>query len=212
MYLVAIDTSGREGSVSLAQYELEGVCEILETSNLSGGTFSAQLVPVIQALLTQNKISKHDVSAFAVATGPGSFTGLRIGLTAVKALAEILDKPIAAVSLLSALAIGSQRTGRVISALDAGRGEYYMGIHDFAHPAEERLSSLAELVATAKDAVLVTSEPALAAAARSAAIEVVEVTRPGSSDIARIGCEKILSSSTVSPEDLDATYIRRAVS
>src|SRR5207249_11566288 len=64
-----------------------------------------------------------DIGAFAVVSGPGSFTGLRVGLAAVKALAEILQKPIAAVSLLEAVAVRANAHGKVLSALDAGRNE-----------------------------------------------------------------------------------------
>jgi tRNA threonylcarbamoyladenosine biosynthesis protein TsaB len=93
---------------------------------LAGGTFSAQLVPQIAELLTAQGFDKRDIGAFAVASGPGSFTGLRIGLAVVKALAEILGKPIAAVSLLEVCVFTSGAQGKVMAALDAGRSDVYV--------------------------------------------------------------------------------------
>lgn len=98
MLLLATDSSGRSGSIALARGNADNSCELLEVVPLAGGTFSAQLVPQIAALLAKHGFGKHDIGAFAVASGPGSFTGLRIGLAAIKGLAEILEKPIAAVS------------------------------------------------------------------------------------------------------------------
>ena len=83
--------------------------DVLEVVPLTGGAFSAQLVPQIAALLEKHGHSKSDLGAFAVASGPGSFTGLRVGLAAIKALAEALQKPIAAISLLEAVACGGGR-------------------------------------------------------------------------------------------------------
>src|SRR5512132_3890951 len=110
MILLAIDTSGKEGSIALTRARegsargdgSEANPELLEEVPLEGGTFSAQLVPQISALLAKHGLSKHDVGAFAVASGPGSFTGLRVGLAAIKALAEILQKPMVAISRLEA--------------------------------------------------------------------------------------------------------------
>src|SRR5690348_1451642 len=98
MILLAIDTSGKEGSIALAR-ALEDArnssdLTILDAAPLEGGTFSAQLVPQIAELLARNGLQKEDIGAFVVASGPGSFTGLRVGLAAIKALAEILGKPI----------------------------------------------------------------------------------------------------------------------
>ncbi len=101
--------------------------ETLELVSLEGGNFSAQLVPQISDLLNKHGLSKSDIDGFAVAAGPGSFTGLRVGLAAIKALAEILRKPIAAISLLEAVARSAGREGRLLAALDAGRGELYCG-------------------------------------------------------------------------------------
>ena len=107
MLLLAIDTSGKQGSIALARAgepTAEGDFEVIEIAPLVGGTFSAQLIPQIAELLSRNGFMKNAIGAFAVVSGPGSFTGLRIGLAAVKALAEVLGKPIAAVSLLEVCA------------------------------------------------------------------------------------------------------------
>src|SRR6185312_4134021 len=104
MLLLATDTSGKFGSIALAQCRPGDDCEVLEVVPLEGGTFSAQLVPQIAALLAKHGFTKENLDAFAVTSGPGSFTGLRVGLAAIKALAEILGKPIVAVSLLEAVA------------------------------------------------------------------------------------------------------------
>ncbi len=105
MLLLAIETSGKNGSIALGRGEANGSCTIVATAELHGGTFSAQLIPEIAELLPKNGLTKHDVELFVVGSGPGSFTGLRVGLAAVKGLADALEKPIVAVSLLEALAV-----------------------------------------------------------------------------------------------------------
>src|SRR5438067_9188041 len=129
MLILSIDTSGKNGSVARARGDAER-CELIATSPVEGGTFSAQLIPQIARLLSENNLKKSDIDAFAAATGPGSFTGLRIGLTAVKGLAEILRKPIAAVSVLEACVVKSgikYDDAKVFAALDAQRNEVYLG-------------------------------------------------------------------------------------
>src|SRR5437870_12914521 len=132
MLILAADTSGKQGSIALARGLDNGKCDVVEVTPLAGGTFSAQLVPQIATLLAKHGFSKRDIGAFAVASGPGSFTGLRVGLAAIKALVEILGKPVATVSLLEAVAsAGAGRSrGRVIAALDAGRNEVYVGEYE----------------------------------------------------------------------------------
>src|SRR5258708_40243453 len=132
MLLLATDTSGRHGSIALARAEEDAQAsaeieirdiEILETVALSGGTFSAQLVPQVAATLAKHGFSKNDIGGFAVASGPGSFTGLRVGLAAIKGLAEILGKPIATVSTLEAVARSAGCLGESTASPYAGRGE-----------------------------------------------------------------------------------------
>jgi tRNA threonylcarbamoyladenosine biosynthesis protein TsaB len=217
MILLAVDSSGKDGSIAVARAP-ENAREtseltILEVVPLEGGTFSAQLVPQIASLLAKHGLSKNDIAAFAVASGPGSFTGLRVGLAAIKALAEILGKPIATVSRLEALARSARIRGTVIAALDAGRGEVYTGIYDVgdaAHMRSEHLLTNAELFAEAAGGVIVTSDSKLAETARASGLRVEQVAMPRSDAIARLGWEKIQKGETVSPEDLEANYIRRS--
>jgi tRNA threonylcarbamoyladenosine biosynthesis protein TsaB len=209
MLLLATDTSGKHGSLALAQCGPGEDCVILEMAPLAGGTFSAQLVPQIATLLAAHGFSKSDLGAFAVASGPGSFTGMRVGLAAVKALAEVLGKPIATVSLLEAIAATAQSRGKVTAALDAGRGEIFAG--QYGRPnVEEHWLTKDEFLSAAKGATVVTPDATIAQLARGARLAVEEINRPQSDAIARLGWQKISAGETVPPDELEANYLRRS--
>jgi tRNA threonylcarbamoyladenosine biosynthesis protein TsaB len=125
MLILAIDTSGRHGSVALCRGDADHF-EVLQMASLEGGTYSAQLMPTIASLLQQNRLDKNDIDGLVVVTGPGSFTGLRVGLATVKGLCEILQKPLATVSMLEAVAV-THGSRDMTAVLDAGRGEVYVG-------------------------------------------------------------------------------------
>jgi|SRR5580692_505424 tRNA threonylcarbamoyladenosine biosynthesis protein TsaB len=214
MLLLAVDTSGKQGSIALAQCGRAEACEVLEVASLSGGTFSAELVPQIAALLARHRFTKTDIGAFAVVSGPGSFTGLRIGLAVIKALGEVLAKPIAAVSLLEALASVAEARGRVLAALDGGRREVFLGEYEVASATNkmirERLLTRDEWLEVAGDSLVVTADNTLAEAARGKGLRVLQVERPQSDLVARLGWRKILSGETVSTTALEANYIGRS--
>ena len=213
MLLLAADTSGKYGGIALVQCEPENICKVVEVIPLEGGTFSAQLVPQIAALLAKHRFKKQDIDAFAVASGPGSFTGLRVGLSAIKALAEILNKPVATVSLLEAIAASQSVSGKIFAVMDAGRGEVYVGEYDLnSAPVirSERLLTRQEMVSAAADHEIVTPDKNIADFARSAGLNVIEIERPQSDVIARLGWRKLQKGETVSPEALEANYIRRS--
>jgi tRNA threonylcarbamoyladenosine biosynthesis protein TsaB len=215
MLLLAIDTSGRWGSIALARGHEDGSCDVIEVVRLAGGTFSAQLVPQVAALLSKHGFTKRDIDAFVAASGPGSFTGLRVGLAAIKALAEILGKPIASVSLLEVLALAGGAKGTVCAALDAGRGEVYSGEYevagDSAQALREKLLTKEEFVATAGGwMTVVTPDAALVGTAESAGLSAVLVEPLSAGAVARLGWRKLLQGQAVSPEQLEANYIRRS--
>ncbi len=212
--LLAVDTSGKNGSLALARMTPgeQGIA-VLEVVPLAGGAFSAQLVPQISALLEKHGYSKRDLGAFIVASGPGSFTGLRVGLAAIKALAEALQKPIVAISLLEAVARGGAARGRVLAALDAGRGDVYAGDYELGQQVSmhsERLLSGQEFLAEAAGKAVATPDAALAKTLQAAGVQAALIDYPNSAVIARLGWEHLQRGDTVRPEELEANYIRRS--
>ncbi len=221
MLLLVTDTSGKSGTVALARAgerhprdagQIDA--EVIEVVPLAGGSFSAQLVPQIAALLQKHGFRKADIGAFVVVSGPGSFTGLRVGLAAIKALAEILCKPIVPVSLLETVATASHAQGKVAAVLDAGRGEVYFGVYQIAGESllvlREELLSQAEFVTAARDSTVATPDPALLAVARDAGHSVCAVDPADAGMIVRFGWKKLQAGETVSPEQLEANYMRRS--
>jgi len=213
MLILAVDTSGKQGSIALARGLNNGKCEVIEVVPLAGGTFSAELVPQVATLLSKHGFRKEDIDAFAVASGPGSFTGLRVGLAAIKGLAEILGKPIAPVSMLEVVAIAGGMQGRVLAVLDAGRREVYAGEYqvaaDRARMIDERLITLEALATSVDGLTLVTPEKSIAETLAAKGISVVEVPVQQGDAIANLGWKKVLAGETISPEALEANYIRR---
>lgn len=216
MLILAIETSGQSGGITLAEANM-GPFHVVESAAIAGGTFSAQLVPTLATLLKKHGYGVKDLGGFAAASGPGSFTGLRVGLSAIKGLAETLHKPIATVSVLEALASLADREGKIAAAMDAGRKEVFLGLYEksageLSRQREELLTQqdfLATL-ATERPVVIITSDSALAELASAPHSAVVVVTSPGSEVIARIGARKLLAGETVSVEALDANYLRRS--
>jgi len=218
MLILGIDTSGKSGGITLAEGDAHSF-RALESCPIAGGTFSAQLVPTIAGLLERHGHTAKDLDGFAVASGPGSFTGLRVGLSAVKALAEVLSKPITTVSILEALAVSSGRQGRIAAALDAGRSEIFWGLYQVsggsALATNQELLSQEEFARHLSNGALdclIIGDSALIELASSAQgkTRVQPSARPGSDVIARIGLRKLLAGETVSVEALDANYIRRS--
>lgn len=125
--VLAIDTTLEIGSLALARGD-----EVLEEVEVRApGGFAQILYGELQGLLARNRVSLPQIDCFAAASGPGSFTGVRVGLACVKGLAEALGKPAAGVSNLQALA--SLGTAPLRAALiDARRGEVYAAVYDAA--------------------------------------------------------------------------------
>jgi tRNA threonylcarbamoyladenosine biosynthesis protein TsaB len=128
MLILAVDTTTPGGSVAL----LEDDRLLGEVGIESAGTHSARLLRSVDFLLGAHGRDVRTVDAFAVAAGPGSFTGIRIGLGAVKALAYAGAKPVAPVSTLAALAAKLAADGaRLVAPLiDAKKGEIYAGLFE----------------------------------------------------------------------------------
>jgi len=119
MILVAIDTSSRQASVAL--YDERGV--LAEASWRTENRHSVDTLPMIESLLRLQRLEASSLGAVAVASGPGSFTGLRIGMSLAKGLALALDLPIVGVPTLAVTAYVAGDPGcRLWAVMEAGRG------------------------------------------------------------------------------------------
>lgn len=129
MKILAIDTSASSGSITL----LEDDRLLAELTTCIQKTHAERLLPSIKNLLDNAGIKIEDIDGFALTTGPGSFTGLRIGLSTIKGLAWSLNKPIVSVSTLEALAMNIPYSDKPICpVLDARKKEVYAGIYKVA--------------------------------------------------------------------------------
>lgn len=127
MRILVIDTSS--SALGAAIVDERGVAG--EFGLFTGRQHSEVLLPLVEALLNAAGLKLPDMDALAVTIGPGSFTGLRIGLATVKAWAQVLEKPIIAVSTLEALAYTAAERGQLICpVLDARRGELYAALFE----------------------------------------------------------------------------------
>jgi tRNA threonylcarbamoyladenosine biosynthesis protein TsaB len=127
MHVLAVDTASVSGSVAL----LKDDCPILETVIHSGQNHSITILPTIASLLKTAKMKITDVDFFALTTGPGSFTGLRIGISLIKGFALGASKPVIGVSTLDALAMNLFASRYPICPLlDAKRGQVYTSLYE----------------------------------------------------------------------------------
>jgi len=216
MLICAIDTSGRDGSLALAQGDASTL-QVLYSVPIAGGTYSAQLIPTLSQALSATGKQMSEIALFAVASGPGSFTGLRVALSTVKALAEVLGAKVIAISVLEAIASSSDAEGEIIAALDAQRNELFVGDYSIANDAmslgQESLVSAAEFltaIAARSSKQVVTSDQSIVSRAQEAGIAVKLGPRPNAETYAKLGIRKFLAGEVTSIEDLDANYIRRS--
>jgi tRNA threonylcarbamoyladenosine biosynthesis protein TsaB len=123
--ILAVDTTSEFGSVAVRRWH-ETAAEVHLHSTDGFGPF---IIQAIEEVLAKANIRLAEIDCFAAASGPGSFTGVRVGLASVKGLAEVLHKPAAGISNLRVLSLFGSAPLRAV-ALDARRGQIYGGVYD----------------------------------------------------------------------------------
>ena len=217
--ILAVDTATSVCSVALA----DGSGTIAELNYFHGQTHSKRLAALVAALLDMASMQIDDVDAFAVDAGPGTFTGLRIGLATIKGLADATRKPAVGVSSLDVLAAQAGFSSRRICCmLDARRGEVYTARYAAGDRAVEKLSS--EEVIAPHLAVAANSGPSLyigsgAVAYRNVISEIAgeaaryvegDANHLRASTVARLGLRQLQIPAAGEAADLVPNYIRRS--
>jgi|SRR5665213_220008 len=231
MLILSVDTSTRTGSAAILRD-----AEILaEVSGYEETLYSNRLFRDIAALQETADFSLDQIDVFAVASGPGSFTGLRVGLTAVKAWAEVHGKPIAAISGLEAIAYESlaDKAPEALSAsliapfLDARRGQIFGALYQRQHGHEtglklvsdESILSLDEFLEMVKEksagsVTLVSPTPDVLPISRIEEVlpgqQVITVSPALAPAIGKLGLERAKRGELVDALTLDANYVRRS--
>ena len=191
MRILAIDTTNEFASIALA----EGGRVLEEVALHSPDGFAHVMFPEIERLLARHKLKITDIEGFAAAAGPGSFTGVRVGLTAAKGLAEATGRKMVAVSNLQALASFGTKPLRA-PVMDARRGDIFGAVYDadLRLVSDEVVMKYEDWVRTLPEGVeLITHTPKVLAGA-----------------IARIAAGRFAAGSAQDPAEVDANYVRRS--
>jgi tRNA threonylcarbamoyladenosine biosynthesis protein TsaB len=145
--VLAFDTCGEVGTVALANLEnVATALTYISQTELGGRSASAELIPAIDAMLRKAGLDLRALRTLLVVNGPGSFTGIRVGLSTAKGLAHATGIPVVAISRLAVLASLADMRGDFLALLDAGRKEFY------ARRAEREWLASFEEIATVADA------------------------------------------------------------
>ena len=226
--VLALDTSSPSGS--LAVIRDEKVVGVVSTA--TGEVYSSRMFRELEFLLGELSLRMEEFELFAVAAGPGSFTGLRVGLAAVKGWAEVYRRPIAAVSALEAVAVQAHsNAGLIVPVLEARRGQVYFGLYRRATggageirlvlDGEEYVMTPAEFFEALRERgggaefAIVTPQPELfsGGAPRDEIAVLRGAVEPASSVLApfigQLGSQLARRGVLADPLTLDANYVRR---
>lgn len=207
MKLLLLNTCGSEGSFALAETSLVGSVKLV---TMPGRSASEMLVRLLRETMADLGWKSAELGAIAVVTGPGSFTGVRVGLSVAKGLCEASGAPLIAVSRLELLAAAAAPgSSSVCALLDAGRGEFYCGRYQAGEPLGEALLSKDEALAACAhaDKVMVCEDAIEVALADS--LPITRVTEPSAADAMTISLRRLEQGDFVDAATIDANYLRR---
>ena len=201
--ILAVDTTRENGSIALAR----GSAVIDEMPLHAPQGFAQVLYGHLDELLKRNRVALADVECFAAASGPGSFTGVRVGLACVKGLAEAMGKPAIGVSNLQAIASFGASPLRA-AVLDARRGEVYGAVYDAAGRLIQR-ETVAKFSAW-MEALPPGDMEILSPDFECAGVVIRKTPRAIAGAVARLALERLALGEACDPAGLDANYVRRS--
>ncbi len=206
--VLAIDTCGPSGSVALAQ--LAGAqISLPREIELAGRTYSATLIASIGGLLAAAGAQLADLNSIVVVNGPGSFTGVRVGLSAAKGLAEGASLSVLPVSRLEVLAF---KAAAPAAALDAHRGEVFLRIGEAGEPGRELLANASELASIIPPATVAVCDDRSAKIFEQAwpALPLIRSAAPSAADALRLRAPRLAAGEFRDLALLDGHYLRRS--
>ena len=223
--ILAIDTTGNPGSIALVSENGGSAYTVIEQVQLdSHEGFGQGLFGEIDAMLARAGVAVRDLAAFAAASGPGTFTGVRIGLAAVKGFSDATGRPAIAISNLQALASYGSASLRAV-VLDARRGEIYGAVYnsdlelvqdEVVSQLDAWLKSLPTNVEFVIRTIVGEAEQRIADALSQGlpAHQLTHAPRAIAGAIGKIALDRLLHHSPLGleqdPAEIDANYVRRS--
>lgn len=216
MKILAIDTSSKICSVAI----LEDNEKIEELNINDGKTHSENLMPLIDEILKKSNIKLKDIELFACSVGPGSFTGIRIGVATIKAIAEVSKKKIASVTSLETLAqnINSNDKKTIVSLIDARNNQVYAGIFDENYNLKEDyiaddINFVIEKMKKYEDIICVGDGAVLhkeLLKSQISNIEFIEDNNQTAVNVGKIGYKKYLENNLCNSDTIVPIYLRKS--
>ena len=212
MIVLGIETSTAVCGVGLF---IENGAEI-DRSLVESHIHSEKLLTLLQEVVAGEQLSLNDIDAVAVSIGPGSFTGLRIGLSTAKGLCYAIGKPLLAVPTFEAIAEATRQAnptaGRVLILVDAKKDEYYCGRYEDEESGSVNVRSLTEVLPVSDswpNVVIVTDRVDIVKSAAGDAALVLDVHQfCRASIVARLGYRKALGKEFADVGTLEPMYLK----
>lgn len=158
MKILSITTSSNVCAVAI----LEDSTLIKELQIDDANTHSVKLMPLIRDLFLQTNLSVHDIDLFVCDKGPGSFTGIRIGISTIKAFEDVTKKPTLGISSLTSLAYSSKREGLICSLIDAKHDNVYYSLYELKNGMYTQIGKfLADTISNITEILKICNKPVL---------------------------------------------------
>ncbi len=214
MKILAVDTSSSICSVAILEDD-----KLIDKNELDDGkTHSENLMPLLDELLKRNSLDINDIELIACTVGPGSFTGIRIGVATIKPIAEVLNVKLASVMSLEALARNVEYKETIVSLIDARNNQVYAGIFDKNYNKKEDyiaddinevikvLEKYETITFVGNGAVL--HKDLLTNSLRN--IEFVENNKQSAENVGKIGYKKYLENDLQTADTIIPVYLRKS--
>lgn len=214
MKILAIDTSSKICSVAILEND-----EVIDELNLDDGkTHSENLMPLVDEILKKNKIDIKQIEMLACCVGPGSFTGIRIGVASVKPIAEVLKIKLASVTSLETLARNVQNEDTIVSLIDARNNQVYAGIFDSNYNQKEEyiaddINVVIDILRKYENITVVGDGAILHKNLLSENLENIKFAKKNvqsASNVGKIGYKKMQENKLLTADEIIPIYLRKS--
>lgn len=214
MKILAIDTSSKICSVAILEDN-----EVIDELNLDDGkTHSENLMPLIDEILRKNNLKLNQIQMLACCVGPGSFTGIRIGVATIKPIAEVLKIKIASITSLETLARNVENEETIVSLIDARNNQVYAGIFDKNYNKKEE--SIADDINVAIDKIKKYTNVICVGDASILHHDLLEEKMPNmkfadvnyqsAKNVGKLGYKKYLENDLLTADEIIPIYLRKS--